>query len=124
VGGRGGGGGRNTGIGRAVPSDVPPGDTRLAQAAINAYWAARATSVQRLGYESEWVRFSNLRAEMSARGLSFAQQDEAIRSIATRRDVRINPVENLKSMTVRDQASRLFIGGQYKDMMIMYRPQS
>lgn len=107
-------------VGRDVPSDVPPGSTPAEQSLINAYW----TAVREKGITGtdKWVRLSDIRPALAAMGLDRAEQDAAIESFALRRDARLVPVENLKSMTAADHAARVTVGGQPKDAILMYTP--
>lgn len=121
MGGRGGGSPGRRGIGDAVPSDVPPGATAAEQAVINAYWSV--VKQKNVTGTDKWVRLSDIRPKLSAQGLTFAQQDEALRDFALRRDTRVVPIENLKSMTRADHLARLQVGGQPKDAILMYTPR-
>lgn len=71
--------------------------------------------------DGDFMRLTQMRNALSAKGYSVGEQDAAIAKIALRRDVRIIPIANLKSLSPDDRRSALFIGGEFKHAIGMAR---
>jgi len=58
-----------------------------------------------------WVSLADLRDLLSQKGLSRAEQDRILTSLAVKPGVHVIPWDNFKALTARDRAAALHIGG-------------
>ena len=68
----------------------------------------------------EWVSLTRLRPELEARGMSRAEQDEALRAIFRMEGVNLVPENNQSSLTPADRAAAIRIGGQEKYLISIF----
>lgn len=69
----------------------------------------------------EWVSLTRLRAELDARGMSRAEQDDALRAMMREaEDVNLVPENNQKALTDADRAAAIRLGGQDKHLLAIF----
>lgn len=114
MGGRGGGAPGNAGRGEStgVAQNAQPSAERVFR---DAYEAAAVRP-------GDWVRLPALREEMASRGITSRDaQDAVISDMALKRDVRVIPIANLKSLSGADRNAAIRLGGELKHAVLIER---
>lgn len=68
---------------------------------------------------NQWVRFPKIRDRLSRAGYGIGEQDALINRMAVKRDVRVIPVANLKSLSRQDRQAAVHLGGEWNHAMFI-----
>lgn len=99
-----------------APSAAADTPTSGADAVAAAYRTAQERDGGRFG---DWASLTRIRREMSAAGMSRAEQDEALLAAARRDGISLAPENVQRSLTDADRAAAIHFGGQDKHLLVV-----
>lgn len=133
MGGRGSGGHAHAGGGEAgAPKAVAETTTGKASGsatdaktnAVNARWEKFVTSALTNlggtpGHKGDWVKMTDLRATLDARGLSRAAQDEQLKRMSKEGKLHLSPRSARHLLTPADHAAAVRLGGEEQHWVLL-----
>lgn len=111
-------GGRGGGSSRAASNEGPAAPAAAATTIATTALESRILSEYRrlqVRFDNEWVILSELRSRLG--GTSREEQDRALMSLVSERRIRLIPEENQKTLTSRDIAAAINVGGEMKHLI-------